>query len=139
MVISHSNLKSESRNNLLDGSPPLNYSLHTRTKAIAITWTIISFDSCLLPIILFYSLWFGTTLSHSTGTLFFKITFTTLQGNLTFFPPVSTILTAVFGLPSLVNFSRRVYFLCKKDSKYRPIGSKRGWVSPSITLSNISL
>jgi len=66
MTIFHSNIKSESEANLLNGPPPLNYSLHDRKKSIAITWGIILCDSCLLPIIMFYALWF-TSLSRTTG------------------------------------------------------------------------
>lgn len=67
MTASRPHRKTESEVDLLDGPPPLPYSLYPRKKAIAITWSIICFDSCLLPIIMFYSLWF-TNLSHTTGT-----------------------------------------------------------------------
>ena len=66
MSASHLRSKSESQSDLLIGLPPLPYSLHPRKRAIAITWSIILFDSCLLPIIMFYALWF-TKLSHTTG------------------------------------------------------------------------
>jgi len=41
---------------------------------------------------------------------------------------VFTIMTAAFGVPTIVNFSRRMYDLLKKDPVCRPIGSKRGWL-----------
>jgi len=107
MSTSYSRLTSESEADLLSGPPPLNYSLYDRKKSIAITWTIISCDSCFLPITLYYTLWFGTTLSHNM---------------------VFTIMTAAFGVPTIVNFSRRMYNLLKKDPVCRPIGSKRGWL-----------
>ncbi|KIM72679.1 hypothetical protein PILCRDRAFT_81698 [Piloderma croceum F 1598] len=96
--------KTESDVDLLDGPPPLPYSLYPRKKAIVITWSIIFFDSCLLPIIMFYFLWF-TKLSHTT---------------------VLNILSSIFGLPSFIHFGKCVYYLCKKDSTCCPIGSKRG-------------
>jgi len=104
--ISHYSVKSEYEADLLKGPPPLNYSLHDRKTSIAITWTIIFCDSCLLPIILFYALWF-TKVSHMT---------------------VISILSSVFGLPTLFHFGKRMYSLCKKDSTCRPIGSKRAWL-----------
>jgi hypothetical protein len=106
MSASHSRIKSESETDLLDGPPPLNYSLHDRKKSIAITWTIIVCDSCLLPIIMFYALWF-TKLSHTT---------------------VFNILSSIFGGPSFLQFAKRMYYLCKKDSMCRPVGSKRAWL-----------
>lgn len=66
--------KSESQENLLEngdldkldgpGPPSLKYSLRDRKVAIAITWTVILIDSCIMPVGLFYSLWFGSNLSH---------------------------------------------------------------------------
>jgi len=106
MSTSHSSIKSENEADPLNGPPPLNYSLHDRKKSIAITWTILLCNSCLLPIVMFYSLWF-TTLSHST---------------------VFDILSSIFGLPSLVHYGKRIHYLCKKNSTCRPIGSKRGWL-----------
>ena len=50
--------------------PPINYSLHTRKKAIIISWSIIVVDSCLFPIVMFYALWFSP-LSHSNSEPFF--------------------------------------------------------------------
>jgi len=67
---------------------------------------LIIFDSCLLPIIMFYALWF-TKISHVT---------------------VIAILSSVFGLSTLYHFAIRMYYLCKKDSTCRPIGSKRAWL-----------
>jgi len=104
MNTSHSRNKSDSQADLLNGPPPLDYSLHNRKKSIAITWTIILFDSCLLPIIAFYALWF-TKLSRTT---------------------VFNILSSIFGLPSFFQFGKRMYYLCRKDSTCRPIGGKRG-------------
>lgn len=66
MSASQTHIKSASNTDISDGPPPLNYSLNDRKRSIAITWSIILADSCLLPIIMFYSLWF-TKLSHETG------------------------------------------------------------------------
>ncbi|KAF7967148.1 hypothetical protein HWV62_18624 [Athelia sp. TMB] len=83
--------------------PPINYSLHTRKKAIIISWSIIVADSCLLPIIMFYALWFSP-LSHSN----------------TF-----NILSSIFGMPTLLQWCKRMWYLCKKDSDCRPLGGER--------------
>ncbi|KAF7966735.1 hypothetical protein HWV62_37259 [Athelia sp. TMB] len=106
-------LKSESQEDLLedinalDAPPSLNYSLRNRKTAIAITWTVICIDSCIMPVVLFYSLWFGSNLSHER---------------------IFSIMTTVFGLPTMFNFLRRMWGLCKKDPSRRPIGSRRGWL-----------
>jgi len=104
----HSIVKSEFDAHLLQGlrPPPLNYSLRDRKKSIVIIWTIIILDACILPIVLFYALWF-TKVSHLT---------------------VISILSSVFGLSTLYHFANRMYYLCKKDSTCRPIGSKRRWL-----------
>jgi hypothetical protein len=47
--------------------PPLNYSLRTRKKSIAIFWTLILLDCVCLPIALYFGLWYGTSLSHNAG------------------------------------------------------------------------
>jgi len=83
--------------------PPINYSLHARKKAIIITWLIIIADSCILPIFMFYVLWFSR-LSHSN----------------TF-----NILSSMFGIPTLLQWGKRLWYLCKKDSDCRPIGGEK--------------
>lgn len=47
--------------------PPLPYSLHTRKKAIAIFWTIFVIDTLGQPLILYWTLWYLTDLSHNLG------------------------------------------------------------------------
>lgn len=47
--------------------PPLDYRLKDRKLAITICWTIVIFDSCVLTVVLFYSLWFGTSMSKVNG------------------------------------------------------------------------
>jgi hypothetical protein len=49
--------------------PPLPYSLHTRKKAIAIFWTIFVIDTLGQPVILYWTLWYCTDLSHNLGML----------------------------------------------------------------------
>ena len=47
--------------------PPLNYTLRTRKKSIAIFWTLIVLDCVCLPIALYFGLFYGTSLSHNAG------------------------------------------------------------------------
>ncbi|KAF7967153.1 hypothetical protein HWV62_35690 [Athelia sp. TMB] len=85
------------------GPPPINYSLRARKRAIIISWSIIAVDSCLLPIVMFYALWF-TPLSHSN----------------TF-----NILSSIFGFPTILQWAKRMWYLCRKDSDCRPLGGAR--------------
>ncbi|KZP10486.1 hypothetical protein FIBSPDRAFT_872575 [Athelia psychrophila] len=92
-----------SQADLSSGPPPINYSLRNRKKAIIIGCSIILVDSCILPIFLFYVLWFSK-LSHSNA---------------------FNILSSVFGIPTLLQWGKRMWYLCKKDSDCRPIGGEK--------------
>lgn len=95
------------QSNQLLGPPPLPVNLREHKVSIAIEWSVIVVDSAVLPVILFYVLWFCTDLSPAT----------------TF-----AILTAAFGFVSLLEYVVRMWRLVRKDDNMRPIGSKRGWV-----------
>jgi hypothetical protein len=47
--------------------PPLNYSLHPRIKYIAIFWTLVVIDCVAVPLVLYFVLWYHTSLSHNAG------------------------------------------------------------------------
>ena len=47
--------------------PPLNYSLRTRKKSLAIFWSLIFLDCICMPLALYFGLWYGTNLSHNAG------------------------------------------------------------------------
>jgi hypothetical protein len=49
--------------------PPLPYSLRTRKKSIAFFWTIFVIDTLAQPLILYWTLWYLTDLSHNVGKL----------------------------------------------------------------------
>lgn len=51
--------------------PPLNYSLRTRKKSLAIFWFLIFLDCICMPLALYFGLWYGTHLSHNAGELFY--------------------------------------------------------------------
>lgn len=47
--------------------PSLGYNLWERKRAIAITWSLIIFDSSILAVVLFYPLWYASGLSPTNG------------------------------------------------------------------------
>jgi len=87
--------------------PPLNYSLRKRKKSIAIFWTFIFVDCVLLPIALYFGLWYGTNLSHNA---------------------VFSISTGLLGTVSIVEYFIRFRRLWKKFSTCRVIGARRWYL-----------
>lgn len=53
----------------LSEPPPLPYSLHTRKKVIAFFWILFVFDTLAQPLVLYWTLWYLTDLSHNLGML----------------------------------------------------------------------
>ena len=49
--------------------PPLPMSLRERKRRIALAWTLIVLDSSILPLIVFYGLWYGSSLTPSISKL----------------------------------------------------------------------
>jgi hypothetical protein len=47
--------------------PPLNYSLRPRIKSISFFWTLVFLDVVCVPIVLYFTLWYLTNLSHNAG------------------------------------------------------------------------
>lgn len=47
--------------------PSLNYTLKTRYRALWLFWTLIFLDCVCMPIILYFCLWYLTSLSHNAG------------------------------------------------------------------------
>ncbi|KAK6442364.1 hypothetical protein LTR95_001410 [Oleoguttula sp. CCFEE 5521] len=90
--------------------PPLNYTLRTRKFAIAWFWTIVVFDSAVMPLALYYGLWYGlheqTPSRMSANTVF-------------------SIVTAAIGGLSIFEYFVRFWRLWKKNSTCRVIGARR--------------
>ncbi|KAI8978884.1 hypothetical protein BD414DRAFT_494710 [Trametes punicea] len=88
--------------------PPLNYTLKTKNREVAIVvfFTLIFTEACLLPLILFYSMDLGTDLDNTD---------------------MLAIITSAVGLYSGYKFARRSWFLFISDSSHqrRPIGAGR--------------
>ncbi|KAF7716173.1 Uncharacterized protein PECH_005450 [Penicillium ucsense] len=87
--------------------PPLPYSLRTRKKAIAIFWTIFIIDTLGQPLILYWTLWYLTNLSH----------------NLVF-----SVVTAAIGGVSVFEYFYRLYNLLRKGSRARPLNARSSWL-----------
>ncbi|MCJ1406705.1 hypothetical protein MMC19_000772 [Ptychographa xylographoides] len=85
--------------------PLLPYNPSEHKRGIAIAWVFIVVNSSVLPIILVYSLWYGTSMSKNI---------------------IFSIVTALFGSINIAQSSRRIWRLVQKDGRLRPLGSRRG-------------
>jgi hypothetical protein len=93
--------------------PSLEYDLRQRKRSIFIFWFLILFDSIVMPLALYFGLWYGTDLSPNT---------------------VFSIVTAALGGISIFEYVLRFWHLWKKGSTCRVIGGRRSYVRkiPSI-------
>ncbi|KAI0900075.1 hypothetical protein F4806DRAFT_277739 [Annulohypoxylon nitens] len=88
----------------LPGLPRLNYKLLDHKKKLFLVGGLLVLEGSILPIVLFYPLWFATDLRH--GILF-------------------AIITSFFGLVSGLEFAHRSWRLIQKDDLYRPLNGSR--------------
>lgn len=88
---------------LIQPLPELPYSLRDHKRNIFIIWTLLAIDSAILPIVLFYPLWYGTDLRPAI---------------------VFAITTAVFGIVSGLEWGYRTWRLWREEW-VRPIGGTR--------------
>lgn len=86
--------------------PSLPYTLHTRKTAIAITWSVILTVNWILPMVLFYSLHFHTTLDETI---------------------IFAVVSASSGVFTVLDLTQRSYKLLRRSDDSRPLGSGR-WV-----------
>ncbi|PGH03658.1 hypothetical protein GX51_03922 [Blastomyces parvus] len=89
------------------GPPELPYSLRDRKWSITIFWTLFVIDTLAQPLILYFTLWYLTDLSH----------------NLVF-----TISTAALGGVAVAEYFYRFYTLYRKGSVVRPLNARRSWL-----------
>ncbi|OTA99770.1 hypothetical protein M426DRAFT_324841 [Hypoxylon sp. CI-4A] len=88
----------------LPGLPRLNYRLLDHKKKLFLVGGLLLLEGSILPLVLFYPLWFDTTLRH--GILF-------------------AIITSFFGIVSGLEFAHRSWRLIMKDDLYRPLDGGR--------------
>ncbi|KAI1658353.1 hypothetical protein F4813DRAFT_356557 [Daldinia decipiens] len=88
----------------LPGLPRLNYQILEHKKKLFLVGGLLVLEGSILPIVLFYPLWYYTTLRH--GILF-------------------AIITSFFGIVSGLEFAHRSWRLILKDDTYRPLDGKR--------------
>lgn len=83
--------------------PELPYSIREHVKNIVFIWTLFTLDTAVLPLLLFYALWY-----HSSQT------------------PINilTITTCVFGLFATIEWGIRTLRLWRRE-EVRPIGGQR--------------
>ncbi|KAI0165996.1 hypothetical protein GGR57DRAFT_444794 [Xylariaceae sp. FL1272] len=84
--------------------PSLDYNILHHKKKLFVVSGLLIFEGSLLPIVLFYPLWFLTDLRH--GILF-------------------AIITSFFGIVSGLEFAHRSWRLVHKNDKYRPLDGTR--------------
>lgn len=87
--------------------PPLNYSLWARKWSILFWWSMILFDSIVMPIALYFGLWYGLTREQMSANTVFSI------------------VTAALGGASILDYFLRFWRLWKKGSTCRVIGARR--------------
>ncbi|KAI1848801.1 hypothetical protein JX265_001131 [Neoarthrinium moseri] len=92
--------------------PSLNYSLRDRTRSIIIFTILLVLDSALLPVGLYYGLWYGFGPGNPD--------YHPLSANTVF-----SIVTAFIGGTSILELVLRCWRLWKKDSDCRVIGATR--------------
>lgn len=88
--------------------PSLNYDLRSKKRKLAFFWTVVIFDSVLMPIGLYFGLWYTV---HASGKM---------SANTVF-----SIVTAAIGGIAIFEYFVRAWALWKKNSTSRPTGAPR--------------
>ena len=96
----------------------LPYRLSSHRRNWAIWFGLFVFDGSILPIILFYSLWYGSSLSRWT---------------------IFALITSLSFWTSYHKWFSRGWRLVKKDPKYRPLGGGRWWFDCSYYVLSLAL
>ncbi|KXJ96102.1 hypothetical protein Micbo1qcDRAFT_231214 [Microdochium bolleyi] len=94
--------------------PALNYTLRTRKMAIFLFWTVIVFDSVVMPIALYFGLWYGVGPGNPSDMR--------LSANTVF-----SIVTAALGGASILEYFLRFWRLYKNGSTCRISGVTNRW------------
>ncbi|KAI0549338.1 hypothetical protein F4679DRAFT_547587 [Xylaria curta] len=118
----------EHRYGNLPGLPRLEYNLMDHKKKLFIVSGLLIFEGSVLPLVLFYPLWFATSLRHGIRKLIPRHHILNIQVDrsiLTRNFPVFAIITSFFGVISGLEFAHRSWRLIHKNDKYRPLDGKR--------------
>ncbi|KAL6720634.1 hypothetical protein ACLMJK_002559 [Lecanora helva] len=83
--------------------PQLPYSLRDHKKTIAVIWILLALDAAIMPLALFYPLWYASSLKPAY---------------------IFAVTTGVFGIISGIEWAFRSWQLWKKE-EVRPFGGKR--------------
>ncbi|KAK4694846.1 hypothetical protein P7C71_g2798, partial [Lecanoromycetidae sp. Uapishka_2] len=83
--------------------PELPYSLRDHKKSIAVVWTLLALDAAIMPLALFYPLWYASGLAPAY---------------------IFAVTTSLFGIISGLEWAYRSWQLWKKED-VRPFGGKR--------------
>ncbi|KAI0404628.1 hypothetical protein F4802DRAFT_225454 [Xylaria palmicola] len=94
----------QDRYGYLPGLPRLEYNLMDHKMKLFVVSGLLIFEGSVLPLVLYYPLWFATQIRH--GILF-------------------AIITSFFGLVSGLEFAHRSWRLIHKNDKYRPLDGTR--------------
>ena len=97
--------------------PQLPYSLRDHKLSIAIIWTLLAIDAAIMPLALFYPLWYDTNLQPAY---------------------IFAITTSLFGTISGIEWAYRSWSLWKKE-ELRPFGGKRNGVRKARNITNVEL
>jgi hypothetical protein len=100
--------------------PPLGYTLRTRRKAIFWFWFLIFVDCILMPIGMYFGMWYGLTREQLSANAVFSIS------------------TALLGTVSIVEYFVRFARLWRKNSNCRVIGAQRYYVSLQLSIERES-
>jgi hypothetical protein len=95
--------------------PSLNYELHSRKFSIVIFWTLLLLDSLVMPIALYYGLWYGVGPGNASNNK--------LDANVVF-----SIVTAAIGGTSIAEYFLRFWRLWRKGSTCRVLGARRWYL-----------
>lgn len=113
---------------VVPGPPELPYSLRSRKRSISIFWTLFIIDTLVQPLVLYFTLWYCTNLSHNLGKYMCPYQEIKPGADIYSITPVFTISTAALGGVAVVEYFYRFYNLFKKGSKVRPLNARRSWV-----------
>jgi hypothetical protein len=117
------NIESDSASLYGDEPPRLEYDLRSKKLRIGFFWSMVLLDSMVIPIVLYFALWKGSGLDHSTGE--FTSAFRLENAHIS----VYNIISATLAGTCIFEYFQRWWVLGKKGSTCRVSGAKWYYVS----------